>query len=679
MRFDLEWLRDQLEDAPDADALAAGLTGCGLLVEVREPAGASEVWDVDVTTNRPDAMNHRGLAREAAVATGARLAPLEVVLDEAQKPTLDVVGIGIDAPAACHRFCGRVVRGVTTGPSPAWLRERLERCGVRPVGAVVDVTNYVMLTLGQPLHAYDLARVAGPRLVARMARQGEHVETLDGETRELDPGMLVIADDDGPVGLAGVMGGASTEIGDQTADVLLEAASFDPVTVRRAARRLGMHTEASHRFERGADPELPPVAIDLAAAMIAEIAGGHVCRGRIDVYPDPRPPAGVGLSLAALAAFAGLDLEPDEVLRILAGLGFAPVANGDAVRCTVPTHRVDVERAADLYEEVLRHVGYGRIPARLPVLSTSPGRRHPSWRRSDRARDAAVAAGLVEVMTYSFIAADDDRTAEELPWPVGEPLRLDNPLTRTQSTMRRSLLPGLVAATRDTLNQGEETVAAFEVGRVFRRSHDGVPAEGERLAVVMAGASSGWLEPASDFRGLKGRVVAVADAAGCGPLRWRRGGAPWLDEGEGAVLDGRDGSAVGLAGLLAASVAERWGLRQPVYLAELVLDRAADRALPRFAALPRHPAVTVDLTVEHAVDLAYATLEDTLRALADRRVERIWLRDRFDGEGVATGRVRSTFRLRYRDPERSLTQDEVNRWQEMLRSALVERLAVTLI
>jgi len=679
MRFDLEWLRDQLEGAPDADALAAGLTGCGLLVEVREPAGASEVWDVDVTTNRPDAMNHRGLAREAAVATGARLAPLELALDEAGESTADLVGIGIDAPAACRRFCGRVVRGVKMGPSPAWLRERLERCGVRPIGVVVDVTNYVMLTLGQPLHAYDLARVAGPRLVARMAREGERLVTLDGETRELDPSMAVIADDGGAVGLAGVMGGAATEIGDGTTDVLLEAASFDPVTVRRMARRLGMHTEASHRFERGADPELPPVAIDLAAAMIAELAGGSVCRGRIDVHPRPREPVGVGLSLAALSAFAGLELEADEVLAILAGLGFAPAADGDVVRCTVPSHRVDVERAADLYEEVLRHVGYGRVPARLPVLSTSPGRRHPSWRRTDRARDAAVAAGLVEVMTYSFIADDDDRPAEELPWPVGEPLRLDNPLTRTQSTMRRSLLPGLVAATRDTLNQGEETVAAFEVGRVFRRTGEGVPAEGERLAVVMAGASTAWLEPAVDFRCLRGRVEAVADLAGLGPLRWRRGGGPWLDEGEGAVLQAEDGSVAGFAGLLSAAMAERWGLRQPLYLAELDLDRAADPAPPRFVALPRHPAVTVDLTVEHAVDMAHGALEESLRELAERRVERIWLKDRFAGPGVAAGRVRSTFRLRYRDPERSLTQDEVNRWQEALRSALVERLGVTLI
>lgn len=679
MKFDLEWLREQLEDAPDADALAAGLTGCGLLVETREPAGASEVWDVEVTTNRPDAMNHRGLAREAAVAAGVRLAPLEVALDEAEEPTDGLAGIGVDAPAACRRFCGRIVRGVTMGPSPAWLKERLERCGVRPISAVVDVTNYVMLTLGQPLHAYDLALVAGARLVARMAHDGERLVTLDGETRELDPSMLVIADVDGPVGLAGLMGGASTEIGGRTTDVLLEAANFDPLTVRRTARRLGMHTEASHRFERGADPQLPPVAIDLAAALVAELAGGAVCRGRIDVHPRPLPPAGIELSLSAMSAFAGVDLDVAEVLRILSGLGFEPEAAGDVVRCTVPSHRVDVERAADLYEEVIRHFGYGRVPARLPVLSTSPGRRHPGWRRSDRARDAAVAAGLVEVMTYSFIADDDDRAAEALPWPVGEPLRLENPLTRTQSTMRRSLLPGLVAAARDTLNQGEETVAAFEVGRVFRLAADGVPAEGERLAVVMAGASTAWLEPATDFRGLKGRVEAVADAAGFGSLGWRRGGAPWLDDAEGAVLEGSGGAAAGIAGLLSAAMADRWGLRHPVYLAELDLDLAADPPQPRFAALPRHPAVTVDLTVEHADDLAYATFEETLRELADRRVEWVWLKDRFAGPGVAAGRVRSTVRLRYRDPERSLTQDEVNRWQERLRAALVERLGVTLI
>lgn len=680
MRFDGEWIRALLEAPPTLDEIAERLTACGLLVELREPLAGGESWDVDVTTNRPDAMNHRGLAREAAVATGGRLVPLEHDLREDGPATAELARVEIEAPAACRRFCARVIRGVRPASSPDWLRQRLERCGVRPISAVVDVTNYVLLALGQPLHAYDLARVAGARLVARMARPGEILVTLDGERRVLDESMPVIADDDGPVGLAGVMGGADSEISDATSDVLLEAANFEPLAVRRMARRLGMHTEASHRFERGADPALPPVAVDLAAAMIAQLAGGTVCRGRIDVHPRPAEARTVDLTAADVSAFAGLVVEPAEVRRILAGLGFEPTATGDVIHCTVPSWRVDVERSADLYEEVIRHVGYGRIPALLPVLSTAPGRRHDGWRRSDRMRDAAVAAGLDEVMTYSFIAAADDAVAADLPLAGGGPQPLANPLARTQDTMRRSLLPGLLAAVRETLNQGEERVAVFELGRVFWRDAEDRPQEADRLAVVLAGGAGGWGEPELDFALLKGRVEAILAGGGFPPVAWRRGGAPWLDEAEGALLTTADERVVGCVGRLAAPLAERWDLRHPGWVAELEPAVAgAEPPAPVFRELPRFPAVTMDVTVEHDRSLAHAELLAAVHELADRRVVGVRLQDRFSGEGVGAGRVRTTLRLVYRDPGRSLTQDEVNGWHQRLREQLMATLAVQLV
>jgi len=397
MRFDLQWLRDELEDAPHADVLAERLTACGFNVEVREPSGGSEIWDVDVTTNRPDAMNHRGLAREAAVATGAVLKALRAEVEESGDPASELVSVEIEAPELCSRYVARVIRGVHIAPSPAWLQEGLERCGVRPINNVVDATNYVLLRLGQPLHAFDLDKVAGRRIVVRRAAEGETLKTLDGEERRLDPEVLVIADAERASALAGIMGGADSEIGEGTADVLLESAWFEPIPIRRAARRLGLHTEASHRFERGADPEMVPVAADVAAALIAGLSGGTVAPGRVDVHPRPWKPRAMELSVAALSAFTGLEIPAEDAVRILEGLGFEPERREDAVAVTVPSWRVDVERVPDLYEEIIRHVGYDKVPAVLPTLPTGPGERRGAWPLVDRARRRPGRGGHLRV------------------------------------------------------------------------------------------------------------------------------------------------------------------------------------------------------------------------------------------------------------------------------------------
>ena len=315
-------------------------------------------------------------------------------------------------PAVCPRFCARVIRGVAAARSPEWMQRRLRNAGVRPISAIVDVTNYVLLELGQPLHAYDLDKVSGATLVARRAEPGEGLVTLDGETRKLEAGMPVIADSDRVVGLAGIMGGADSEIGDGTRDVLLEAANFDALAIRRAARKLGMHTEASHRFERGADPELPPVAIDYAAALIAEFTGGTVCEGRIDVRPRPFEPRRLSTTATRVAGFIGLEVPMKRLVEIADGLELGPEVDGDTLTVTVPSYRGDLEREADLLEEFVRHVGFDAIPARLPVLATAPGHRSLNWQLVDRARSAAVNCGLAEIVTWSFIDPAADAMVE---------------------------------------------------------------------------------------------------------------------------------------------------------------------------------------------------------------------------------------------------------------------------
>jgi phenylalanyl-tRNA synthetase beta chain len=675
MKFDAAWLMELVDDGPDADEIAARLTACGFLVELREPGDGGEIWDVDVTTNRPDAMNHRGLAREAALATGATLKPLVFDLDESGEPASDVVRVEIDDPAVCSRFCARVIRGVAAASSPEWMQRRLINSGVRPISAIVDVTNFVLLELGQPLHAYDLAKVGGARLVARRAVAGESLVTLDGETRKLEPGMPVIADAYDVVGLAGIMGGADSEIGDDTIDVVLEAATFDPLNIRRAARRLGMHTEASHRFERGADPEMPPVAVDYAAALIAEFTGGTVCRGRIDVRPRPCEPLELTTTATRVSAFMGVETPLERLVEIAGGLELEPRTDGDTLRVTVPSFRVDLEREADLIEEFVRHVGFDAIPARLPVLATAPGRRNPNWELVDRARSAAVSCGLVEVMTWSFIDPVSDAEVATHPLCPGPAVELVNPLASTQATMRRSLLPGLLSAVRDNLNQGERSVAVFEQGRVFwldeRR-----PAEGERLAVALVGPRTGT-DRAPGFADLKGVVEGIVDRLGCPPIEWRRGGEPWFDEAQGAVLVAGEG-VVGCAGMAAKKVARQWDIKVPVYAAELDLAVAANEPpLPRFVELPRIPAVTADMTVEHSTELSYAELHQAVQELTGELVETIDFQARYAGKGLPQGAVRTTLRLTYRAADRSLTQTEVNERQEALREGLTQRLGVS--
>ena len=676
MRFDAGWLGEHLETAGDLDVLAERLTACGFLVEIREAVADTEVWDVEVTTNRPDVMNHRGLAREAAVASGVGLKPIECGLEEADERASDLAAVDIIEPELCTRYVARIVRGVRIEESPLWLQRRLERCGIRPINAVVDATNYVLLDLGQPLHAFDLALLEQRRIIVRRAVERETLVTLDEMERELTPEDLVIADADRAVALAGIMGGAATEIHEGTTDILIESAHFDPLTVRRTSRRLGMHTEASHRFERGSDPEMAGTACDAAAALIARLTGGRVCRGRIDVYPRPWTATGLSLEVSRLSAFVGLDIAEADVMRILAGLGFEPRRKDGAVSVTVPSHRVDVERVPDLYEEVIRHVGYDAIPSELPVLPTPPGGRHRNWRLVDRARDAAVAVGLTEVMTWSFISHEEDALARTEPLAVGTAVALDNPLAATQAVLRSSLVPGLLTAARENLNRGERSLALFEQGRVFW-SEGGTPHEGERLGVVVAGARGSGDETEPEFADLKGIVEEVLDRLAYPEVEWRRGGGPWLAEAEGALLVAEGGEIVGWAGRLGRGIAERWQLRLPVYVAELELAvAAAEPPLPKFVPLPRYPSVVADMTVEHDAGLAYTDLMEAVREFAGDQVVHVELRARYSGDSLPPDTVRTTVRLVYRHPERSLTQDEVNADQSRLRERMAERLGV---
>lgn len=677
MKLSLAWLRDHLEGDTPAAELAGRLTAVGMNVELREPVPADEVWDVDITANRPDAMNHRGMAREAAAAGCGHLRPIEVLVPEGAVAAADLAGLEVEDAQGCPRYCARVIRGVKVGPSPAWLAERLSRCGVRPINNVVDATNYVLLDVGQPLHAFDLRFLAGRRIIVRRATTGERMTTLDGVERLLTSEDVVIADGEKAVALAGIMGGADSEIRSDTTEVLVESAFFDPILVRRTARRLGLATEASRRFERGTDRAMARVGADLAAELIVRLAGGEVAAGVLDSSPVLPAPHPVTLDRQRLCAFAGCDIPSSFVLPLLAALGCEPLVAGDQITCVSPTWRVDLELAEDLYEEVLRHFGYDRIPSALPVASTEPGKRLGTWPLTDRARGALVLAGLAEAVTYAFVSTEQDVVTAGSPLAQrGEPISLANPLSSRLAVMRRTILAGLAEAAAGNLRRGAHAVMLGEVGRVFFGTA-GRPREEERLALVLAGRLGGWdRQDQADFLDLKGILEAVLDQLGLSGATWRPVTAALLAPGEAAVII-VEGQEIGVAGRLADAVVAGVESPLPLWVAEIDLGCVAAAPRPTMRPIPRFPAVEADLTVRHARSLSYAELVSAIQKASPPWLEDVQPVVQYAGEGVAAGELKTTLRLVYRLVDRSLTQDEVNQAHFALMEELARRLAVS--
>ncbi|HVS00408.1 MAG TPA: phenylalanine--tRNA ligase subunit beta [Thermoanaerobaculia bacterium] len=682
MKLSLDWLRDYVELPDDPRELGRRLTQAGLAVEGIEEGENGTVLDVDVTTNRPDCMNHLGMAREAAVLYGKPLRRPPAAPAESSEPVENAASVTIDDPVGCPRYAARVIRGVRIGPSPEWLRRRLEAIGVRSISNVVDVTNFVLWELGQPIHAFDLAKLEEGRIVVRRARPGEALVTLDGQPRELSPEMLVIADAARPVALAGVMGGADSEVNGETRDILIESAHFDRKSVRRTARGLGMHTDASHRFERGADPEICAEAASRAATLIAELAGGEVLAGTIDARAAEVPVRRGRLELAKLNAFAGVEVAAADVERWLVGLGFRLESRGEgAWEVAVPSWRLyDFEPRpeppheiypADLYEEVLRILGFDAIPTTLPALPGSDGPQSGSQRRRTLVRRHLAAAGYAEAVHFAFQDPAADAAFPSLR-PEARPLRLANPLSERYAVLRRSLVPNLVESARFNQRRGAAAVRLFEVATVFYESpharDNELPDQPEHVGLVCGGRlGSPWeREVDLDLFDLKGAVESLAEALGV-RLEARPAALPGLLPGSAAELL-RDGGAV--AGFF-GQVAEQEGY--PLYVAEVALDAlAAQRDLE--VELPsRVPGIAADLTFTHPLATPWAEIRQAIEELKPAELVSFGLEARYRGPGVPAGAVNTTVHFLYNAQDRSLTQDEVNAWQEDLAGKLRER------
>jgi phenylalanyl-tRNA synthetase beta chain len=672
MKVLLSWLKELVDVPVEPAKLAADLTLAGLAVDAVEGRGTDTVLDLDITTNRVDCMNVYGVAREVSVLYRVPLRAPDTTFSEPGPPASAALAATIEAPDLCPRFCARVF-DVTMGPSPAWVRDRLEAVGVRSINNVVDVTNYVMMEMGQPTHAFDLALIPEGRLVVRWARDGETLRTLDGVDRALTRSIGVVAGPGTALGLAGIMGGASSEVSEATRTIALEAAYWQPLAIRRSARALGMHTEASHRFERGADPEAPAIATARIAHLLAAIGAGAARRGLVDVRPRDAERRSTRLRPDRLRVVLGAAVSEEDWRRTLGGLGFGVGAgNGDGVELTIPSWRGDVSREIDVVEEIARHQGLDKIASTLPAAGIPGGLK--SWQRRQRALSETLSgAGLSEVVHYAFVSEAEAATAP------GPRVALENPLSEEQAVLRNSLVvPGLLAALRSNLRQGRRDVGLFEIGRVFLPG-EGAPAEELRLGILMAGAArkSHWSEKArpADFFDVKGLLEHALRRLGTGALEWRPDAAtPFLHPGRAAAV-GREGETLGYVGVVHPDVAAAFELRDGAVVAELRIDvllREEPKPV-RVRPLPRFPSAARDLSVLCDARVTAADLETLAARSAGPLLRSIVVADRYEGPPVPAGKVSLMLGLVFQDPDRTLGSEEV---QEAV-SRVIQQLRAT--
>jgi len=656
--------------------LPAGTVAGTPLVEVL--GGPDTVLELEITWNRPDCLSMTGIAREVAALFGVPVRrPAVTQADAAGAEAAGAPAVTIEAPALCNRYTARCLENVRIGPSPLWMRRRLELCGIRPISNIVDVTNYVLLESGHPLHAFDAELLQGD-ITVREAREGERIETLDGEDRPLEAGMLVIADAAGPVALAGVMGGARTEIRPETTRVVLESAHFAPPSIHATAAHLKLGSESSRRFERGVNVMTVDVASARAVALMGELAGARPCGALVDEFPVRPEPRRIALDYGRMNALLGTAPAPETVVSIFESLEI-PVVDQDPMGCTVkvPDFRHDLELEADLVEEVARLYGLEHIPDVLPAARVAPGSRHDeAFRAQARCREILIGLGLTETMTYSFLSpvlldAVDPGDAEAR-------VALPNPVSADHAMLRPSLVPQMVDTLGRNMARQTTDMAAFELGRVFRAAGTGALVESTRLTVGLLGAAGapttvGCRPPdaAAQFLRIKGVIEALCEAVHCEGVEWIPTRRDWLEDGFGAELR-LDGACLGAAGVLSLATAHKRRITDAAAVAELEAAPLLRRAFAFDGLRPvsAYPAVARDVALVIDESVPHAEVVRVIRAAAPPELTAVTLFDIFSGEGIGHGKRSLAYTLVYQSHERTLTDADVNRYHESVREAL---------
>lgn len=640
------------------------------------------VLELEITPNRPDCLSMIGVAREISVTTGN---PLKLSEIDVQEETVDVhtlTSVTIADPELCPRYAARVIRGVKIAPSPAWLQRRLETVGIGTINNIVDITNYVLMEYGHPLHAFDYHHLSENRIVVRRAKPGERLKTIDAEERELTPDMLVIADAENPVALAGVMGGFDSEITDQTVDVLLESAYFHPPSIRKTSKALGMHTEASHRFERGADPEGVIPAINRAAQLIVEVAGGAVCSGIVDVYPGEREAINIELRPERVNFVLGTEIAHNDIRGILTRLGFVV---SDAFEVTVPTFRPDVEQEIDLVEEIARVYGFDNIPTTLPRGDIPIPKVEPKADLRERVKTYLLQCGMMEAMNYAFYHPDVfDRIRLSSTDPLRQAVQIANPLSVDQSIMRTTLLPSLLANAQRNRNHQINDVQFFECSKVFiPNGTDEYPHEPERVAGMItgnlgAGVYGDPLRPA-DFFDIKGIVEGMLDRCGLSDYTITHTDHPAFHPGRRAEIRIEDATLC-VFGEAHPEVLENYDLPNKAYLFELDFEKLVDVVEPmrQFEPIPIYPSVNRDLALVLDADIPASRPIEIIESAGGELVSSLHLFDVYTGEQVAEGKKSLAFAIEYRSTTETLTDEIVDRVHGGILERLEQELGATL-
>lgn len=649
---------DELGIAEDSEGLLELPADAPVGTNIREYLKLDDIWfEMDLTPNRGDCLSIRGLAREIAVLNNASFSDLEV------KPVAatinDTFPVEIQAKEQCGRYLGRVIRGIDqSAQTPLWMQEKLRRCGLRSIDPVVDVTNYVLLELGQPMHAFDLSTL-NQGIVVRLAREGETLRLLDGKVVELQPDTLVIADAKGPLALAGIMGGEHSGVQPGSRDIFLECAWFAPLAIAGRARRYGLHTDSSHRYERGVDHALQQKAMERATALLLEIVGGEAgpvidCQG---VLPEART---VSLRPQNIQRMLGVSISSDEAVRILEGLGIKRVAEeGDVLSFSVPSFRFDITIEADLIEELARIYGYDHLPVTRPTVSMKLTPRPEGQVTPDRVRERLVTLGYQQVITYSFV----EPSLLQLLNPEPAPVALQNPISADMSVMRTSLWAGLIQTLKYNVNRQQARVRLFETGQVFLPLAQGIH-QPERLAGLIYGSRmpAAWSQQkqASDFFDLKGDLESILDITGAADeFSFEKAEHPALHAGQSARIL-RNGQAVGWIGCLAPRIQRELDLAEKTYVFEIELTAVLTAEIPAFKPLSRFPEVSRDLALVLDRDIPAQAVRQELQSLAGEFLTSLRIFDVYQGDAIGSGKKSMALGLTWQHPSRTLDDEDIN-------------------
>ena len=686
MNISYNWLKDLIDIDLSPDDLGRKLTNVGLAVDGIHPHGHDHVLDIDLTSNRPDCLSHFGVAREIGVITKRAATAEALPRNEVPLPAvLASEVVAIREPELCHRFTARIIKGVKIGPSPKWLVDRLEAIGERSINNVADVTNYVMHELGQPMHSFDFDKLAGGRIVVRLANDGENLTTLDEVERKLDPSMLLICDAEKAVSIGGVMGGLNSSITDETVNVLLEVAYFKRENIRATSRRLNLTTEASYHFERGVDIENLVRASNRAADLIIELAGGTL-GDLVDVYPTRTVHNEVESAniSAAVDRLTGLNVEHQECVRILNDLGIK-TENGTIF--TAPSWRHDIAIEEDLVEEVARHAGYENIKEELPPACRA-GEYQATEIREKQLRQTLTDMGFDEAISYSFIDTRFDGMFETVPGLLDEKvdekyITLQDSVIEGAVRMRPSIIPGLLDSVRLNLNHQRRDLRLFEVGKVFaaRSGEDSLPNEQELFAMVLTGsetlADRGLAARDFDFYDAKGAVEAALAAVGVSNAEFAAAEVKHLRKGQTASIS-CNGHNVGYLGRLSDEIAATYKFRQPVYLAEINLQTILSVSPEQivYRPLAKYPGVIRDISFVTGRGTTFSDIRERVTEQGHDLCRNVLFVDIYEGKGLAEDERSITVRIEYRSDERTLIEDEVESLHQTIVSTVEQRLDI---